>query len=458
MDTQVPRGGLMLIGALSLGVLTGCGGGDRPTRPLTAEAFEAPSTPEGMGADNPVDRPGQVVYAPGDPALAPPVPPGQAAPPVREPGPTVRELVQTPAEAATRPASSGDPIPNGGRPNGVATTTRPAAPGDRYWELGSVIMEVNGQPIFTDTILRDLEKLLSVDAKRLGPDEFRRHAAQRIQQQVELHHRDELEFASADRELGEEDKAMARAMTIGWRQQQITNAGGSLEVARQKAAADNQDFDELVRSQYRKHLIQIFYRKRVIPRIFIPAQAIRNYYEQNKAKEFTQHAAARFRAIKINPKETPTGTKEEAFQKATQIAEQAKTENFAELAARVNDDPAWKSASGDVGWYDKDAFRFSEVEKTVYTLKPGQVSGVISDENLYFVVKLEELKEGKVQAFEEQAVQERIRERLRGEQFEALRRQHVAKLQADAVTRQNPGMLQATLDIVMRRYPQWAMK
>ena len=77
------------------------------------------------------------------------------------------------------------------------------------------------------------------------------------------------------------------------------------------------------------------------------------------------------------------------------------------------------------------------------------------DGSLY-VVKLEDVKEGKVQPFDDLAVQDKIREKLRAEQFQALREKHVIELEKNAITRRNDQAIGEALDIVMRNYPQWA--
>ena len=53
-------------------------------------------------------------------------------------------------------------------------------------------------------------------------------------------------------------------------------------------------------------------------------------------------------------------------------------------------------------------------------------------------------------------MQQQIRKNLEAEQFQELRRKHVSELEKNAITRRNDAMIREALDMVMRRYPQWA--
>ena len=58
-------------------------------------------------------------------------------------------------------------------------------------------------------------------------------------------------------------------------------------MARRKAEADGDDFDELVLAEYRTQMHNVFYRRKVVPRIQITADDMRSYYNANLQREFT---------------------------------------------------------------------------------------------------------------------------------------------------------------------------
>lgn len=482
---RAARAAMLGIGTLSaaaagLAGLTGCGS-DAGPQPLTADAFvrrPAREIADDLGG-NPVDRPGQLVDSGVRPPAAPALPdrPGPAADAdtVREIGPTVRAAVRSPAAEATRPSNAGNggtvpagtvtPPPPVSRPAAdvAAAPPRPTTGPGTYVELGAVLMVVNGRPIFTDKVLTAIEPALAVEAKKRNESNFRELAAALIENQIRLYKRDELEYATAERTLDAQDKALARAITIQWRQKKITEAGGSLELAKRKAIDEQGiDFDEMVERQNRLHLIQIFYQKRVIPLIQVAAADIRDYYNTHKDTEFTTHGSAKFRVIKVEFGRY-AGRKDEALTKADRIQKQAAAApaSFASLAGdrNVNDDALLAGNGGYVlkdGWVDQGAYRVTAVDKAVFQMRPGQVSDLIQTDTAFYIVNVEELKAGGVQPFDDLQVQDRIREKLRAEQFAGLRDKHVADLEKNASTDRKDDAIRGAMNIVMRRYGQWA--
>jgi hypothetical protein len=323
-------------------------------------------------------------------------------------------------------------------------------------------MQVNGQPIYVDKVLKMIEKPLQVQARTNGPLQFQRIAKVHLDQWIQVFEREELEFAIAQRQLSQADEALARALTIDWRQKQITAAGGSLELAKQKAAAEGWEFEELAAQQYRLAMIRIYYQKRVLPQVFLPRRDIWDFYVANKDTLFTHHGRARFRVIKIDPQNPKyPGGKDAAYSRAREVVARAKQEkeDFATLARRHNEDPVWQQSGGYLtpdGWVSENALRLRELEQAAWKLRPGEVSDIVPIEGAFYVVKLEEATPGKTDSFEDLAVQEKIKDELTKRQLAVLRDNHVQKLRSQAVTAEIPGMRDAALEMLMRRYPQWA--
>lgn len=464
-----------LAGGLALaGLVAGCANSEeRTARPLTAEQFHGRGTslpPDGGRlTGSPVDQAGAIRYD----GTGRPAEPGPSADPIATPqkiNPTVDQAVRSPYQSdgnAAAAIGSGPPSTSrvdlddrntiGVPPVGVPPVGNAADGGPRAIDVGFVVMEVNGKPIYSDKVLGALERPLSAEAKKNDEKKFRELARQLLEQQVQLYARDELEVAAADLALEPADKQLAQAMTTQWRQQQITAAGGSEEVARRRAREDGWDFDELVQQQYRLKLVQLFYQKRIIPKIFVPPADQRAYYERNKATEFSQPSRLKFRVIRIDPA-TGFGSNTDAVSFASQVRERAKTEDFATLADEINKDGRGGAVgipdSG--GWVDANSYHSEKVEQAVSKLKPGEVTDVIDDGRMLYIAKLEAVQDPKVQAFDDPAVQAKIIQKLRNAQMQALREAHVKKLQRNAVTRENEGKLNDLLAIVMRKYPEWA--
>jgi hypothetical protein len=366
---------------------------------------------------------------------------------------TVRDSVKAPLVAAAAPgapATSPTTQPWGNSSTGVDQV------------LGSVLADVDGNPIYADKVLAVLDRALAAEAKKYNADQFRDVAADLVQRQVmEFIHAD-VEFAAAKRNLADKDQQIATQETIRWRQQQIAQAGGSVEQARLKARADGADFEDLANQHYRLTMTQIYYQRRVIPEIQISASDIRDYYDQNRDKEFAQPALVRFRVIRIDTDKT--GSREAALDKITHLRDRINAgADFAAVAGEVNDDEALLRHHGDPqpgDWMTQGAFVSDKVDHAVWALQPGQTTDIIEDtvggEDAFFLARLESRKGGVTQPFDDQDVQDKIRETLRRQQFNALREKMRDELEKKAVIRTNPDMMQVTLDMVMQKYPQWA--
>jgi hypothetical protein len=424
-----------------VGFLAGCA--DRTTRPMTSEAFyhRIPEAPESS-----IDQPG-ALYRPREGGAAP-----EPQPPVHEVPKIVSDTVdarQAVDEAATsRPAT-----------RAVAATHPATAPGDTlgtYLTIGGVLAEVNGKAIYADKVFAAIDKALRAKAAEQAEEQFRVTAQKLVDDEVKTEINEELVYAAAQRALSPEEKALADNATERWRQQQITEAGGSLELARRKAQANGDDFDELVSNQGKKMLIRLYYTKKVYPRVQVTADEMRRYYERNRDALFTEHAAARFRLIKIEPERT--GGREKALDKIKDIRRRALAgEDFAQLAKDFNDDLALKRSGGLIGngWIDKGAFKLEDVENAVWKLQPYQLTDIIDSHGAFYLAYLEDVKRGKVMPFESQQVQQQIRETLSAAELRELREQVQDRLMQHAVVNYNPNMMDIALEMAMQRYVRW---
>lgn len=438
--------------ALAVGALAGCGGGG--SQPLSQQRFAA------QPADTisaPVERPGPILYNQVRVDLTSEVPrvevlemkddgPADAA--VGEVSSTVQQQVRSPREAVL--ADPATPAPS----------TQPQAGGDQpiasgYYTIGGVVAEVNGQPIFANRVIGILGRLLQARAQETTLEQFEVEARELITRQVWELVRAELEFAAAQRSLSPADQLLADAMTMTWRDRRITEAGGSLQQAIQRAQLAGEDFDTLLQEQYRTFMTQVYYQKRVIPRIQITADDMRAYYDRHREDQFTQRAEARFRLIKIDPARMET--REAALDRITTMKRQVESgaADFATLASQINHDNYLAQRGGDVGMIQRGAYAIPEVEQAVWDTPEGKVTDVITARNAYYLALVEQKREGRVQQFEEEQVQDTITQTLRAEQFRELREQFLQRLQQQAIIRVDPKMLEIAVEMAIQNYPQW---
>ncbi|HEV7297909.1 MAG TPA: peptidyl-prolyl cis-trans isomerase [Tepidisphaeraceae bacterium] len=417
-------------------------GGCRSTpsaQPLTPSSFYSNQNPAADPPDHPLDKPGVIDYdAPRRPEKSTPAEPLILAP---KPAP-----VPTPAPA---PATTGPTSLNGGAP----VTQQYEDEG--FQVVGFVVAEVNGNPIFADQVIKQLKSALAAEARKLDRDDFRKAAGELIKRQIDTLVMNELEIAAAESRLNEEEKRSADMMTMQWRLQEITRAGGSVQQALENYRSQGLEFDEEVRKQYQQNLVKVFTWRKLMPLIRVNAADMRQYYDGN-ANLYTQFGQATFRVIKIDPKQH--GGRDAAERRAREIRQRALTEDFAELAAsEANDDPIARRTGSLLKDMKKDSYVHEKVEDAVWATKPGEVTDVIADGGAFYIAKVESIQDGTVTPFGDMAVQAGIRERLMSQQFQKLRESHRQRLIQNAVIKGGTGeQLAITLDMAMQNYDQWA--
>lgn len=384
-------------------VLAGCGGSSKPEVPLTSSVFRGPTTMVSVSV----------------------------------------VATSQPVRASVGPA---------------APTTLPAGIFGlgQFQTVGGVVSEVNGYPIYANKVLRSLQSALAAKAPQLSEQQFRAFATSEINRRIMGLQRDELVYGAADRNLEEDDRKLAEQLTMRYRTQLITDAGGSVELARMKAGADGLDFDEEVLDQYRRYMTEVFYRRKVVPRIKISADDLRDYYAANLKTEFSEPEAITFRLIKVDARKA--GSKAAAEQKARDLREEANKGDFGELARMKNDDARLAQSGGKEEAIQRGAYRLEKVEKALWDLAVGEVSPVIEDAGGYYIAKVESRTPGKVADFSERPVQDRIQRTLWARQFRELTDQIEQQLRRNSMVFESRDMIQTAIEMAMQNYPLWAKK
>jgi len=365
----------------------------------------------------------------------------------------VSEAVSLPPEKSALPST----LPAAPAAPAAPTTpaTQPGTSLGSFMQIGAVVTSVNGEPIYADDVLDSLAKLFAAEAKTKDAYAFSVFARREIEKQVGVFISNELEVAAAKKSLDDKEEIFARDWTTAWRLREITLAGGSLEQARAKAAADGMDFDKMVEDKNREVLVQLYYQKKIFPRVQVTAEDIRRYYNAKQKTEFTEQEQAQFRVIRIDG--AKTGGTDKALDKINSVRQRALNgEDFAALAASVNDDPALMRAAGDVGSVQRGAFALEPVEQAVWQIQPGQITEAVKIGDSYYIAKLEVRKDGRVRPFEDETVQKHIERKLRAEQIDARRQQQRRLLMQDAVIYPDPPDFEPVVAMAMQKYAQWA--
>lgn len=416
----------MFIAAVGLLGLLGCDSSAR--RPLTAQAFLPRSSP--------------TAAAPADPPRAdvPQLTPISSSA-------TTHPIVASITAAATQPAPP--------------ATAPLALPDGTFMTLGGVVADVNGTPIYANKVLSLLDKEFAAKAREMDAERFREFARREVERQRQELIADEVEYAAAERELTDDDKKLVDMLTMQYRQKTVIEAGGSVELAKRKAIAEGTTFDEMVQQQHRRLMRDLFYQRRILPRIQVTADDMRQFYKANVDKLYSRQAQAEFRVIKIDPARMGgSDPRAAAIAEINYIRTKAlRGDDFAALASAENHDDYLKSRGGDPGgWIKQGSYLIDAVEKAVWALEPGQITEVIEANGAFYIAKLEAKKPATVRPFEDQSVQDDIQARLRQAQFANLRDKVRADLEAGAAVTANDAQLDLMVEMAMQKYPRWAQR
>ncbi len=420
----------MLCVSAGLCGLSGCSNDPEP-RPLGADQFYRPTDQSGA------------------------LPPGPRPTPVQ---PTPPSAIDTQKAAEAFRTVAGEVKPATSQPTTVPTTVptgakTPSFAEGQFINLGGVIAEVNGNPVYADDVLREVAPALAARAKDLELEKFKAAAAQEISRQVDDMIRAEVEFAAADRNTARDDKELAERLTEQWRSETITANKGSIEATRAAFREQGMSLEDATKERYRINLVRVYYTKKLFPRVQVTAAGMRSYYEANKETKFTVHDNATFRLIKASSKDF--GSEAAAKLKIDDLhARAVKGEDFEELA-KFNQDPMLLKSKGMMGPIDRGAYVLEDVEKAIWATDVGQITPVVKVGGDYYFAKVLEKKLGRVMAFSEEAVQKQISDAVRAEQFGKMRKDMDQQLRKDSVVTKNPQMYENALQMAVQSYPQW---
>jgi peptidyl-prolyl cis-trans isomerase C len=181
-------------------------------------------------------------------------------------------------------------------------------------------------------------------------------------------------------------------------------------VARQRGL----DKDERIRQQIDYNAEEILAQellRQVAADINITEDELRSYYKVNE-KSFSVPETVKARHILVGTQENVSAADEEtARKKAEGILKRVRSgEDFARLAEEFSDDPDSKKKGGDLGFFGRGSM-VKPFEDAAFSMKPGDVSGIIRTNFGFHIIKVEEKKEASIEPFD--TAKDRLRPRLR---------------------------------------------
>lgn len=160
---------------------------------------------------------------------------------------------------------------------------------------------------------------------------------------------------------------------------------------------ENVSMNELEKMHRERLMIDKLIDEEIRKRISISPHEVLSYYEANKTS-FSEPKRAKLWSILI--KVTKERTDEEASELAKQILTRIEAGgDFSSLAKEYSDGP-YKDNGGDMGWVEEGDL-MDKINKVVFALKAGEVSGIINTSLGYHIFKAEEVVESKEKEFRE---------------------------------------------------------
>lgn len=131
-------------------------------------------------------------------------------------------------------------------------------------------------------------------------------------------------------------------------------------------------------------------------------QDLKGYYEQNAARLGGQEERRASHILIAAPKGAPAAEREKAKAKAEELLATVKKapESFADVARKNSQDPGSAANGGDLDFFARGAMT-KAFEDAAFSLKKGEISGVVETEFGYHIIKLTDIKSPKQRSYEE---------------------------------------------------------
>jgi peptidyl-prolyl cis-trans isomerase SurA len=205
---------------------------------------------------------------------------------------------------------------------------------------------------------------------------------------------------------------------------------------------------EDLKAQLRRDLsVAKLFNKEITSHINISDKDIENFYNANRASFNLVEPQMHLAQILVTPAPNPevrnlkndkAQNDEQAQKKILNLLARIRQgEDFAQLAQNYSEDPASAQNGGDLGFISESALERAspELRKTVLSIPPGQVSGVLRTQEGYRILKVIAREPAGQRELNDPRVQQSIRETLQNRKDQLLRAAYVevARNEAEVV-------------------------
>jgi foldase protein PrsA len=308
-----------------------------------------------------------------------------------------------------------------------AAAARQAAPAVSSFQVSDKpVARVNGAVLTDRDLLREMLQIFPYARQHNGFPQTQEASIRQGALQMIIF--EELVYQEAQRR-----KLTVPPQQVAQAEAEFKKQFGSADEYRQYLKVEMGGSERAVREKIKRSLlIEQVLKSDVEDRSVVTLAEARAFYQKNPAR-FDLPESFSFQSISVLPPQNPNDAqKKEGWKRANEALKEAKAtssyQDFGLLAERISEDD-FRVNMGDHRSIEKDQLP-PQVAKALLALKPGQVSGLISIEQAYTIVRLNAHNLAKRRSFEE--VKTDLRSELQKAKYEQLRINLDKKLRANA--------------------------
>lgn len=392
----------------------------------------------------PVTKPTHATTLPAG-ALDPAPAPGPAPVPAQPPAPA--PVVAVPPSPATPSVDLSTTLPAGPSIVQPGAQTRPAQPSQpplpasaKPLPPGEVVavsaLQVNDKFVTVGEILRLAHRELDQIPKNITESTFRLRSAEIVQEVIRGRITQLLVLREAQKRVTEEMTKQIDKELEDLKKEWVAEIGqGSVQKLEAVLKADGTSLKELLEDERNRLVSQAYLREKFIASIYVNHRMLMDYFRKHQA-EFSSEKQVQMQVIaapesaflsrETGGQPTPA-ERARARSQAQAVIEQCAAElkaggDFGQIAMKRS--KGLKAEQGGL-WpmLSAGSFKETRVEEAAFAMAKGQVSDIIQTPTGFYIVKVADVKPGKVARFED--VQEQIESTLRQQQYRRMTDQYL---------------------------------
>src|SRR4030042_2091786 len=199
------------------------------------------------------------------------------------------------------------------------------------------------------------------------------------------------------------------------------------DIAKKKGFNKKPEIKNQIELMINNFLTAVYLQKEIVEKITINDDKAHAYYKDHP-EIFKTPEKIRVKHILIKVAASASDEeKKKASQKAEEVLIKIKGgEDFSKLASEISDDPGTKEKGGGLDFFSKGTM-VPAFEEAAFSLKPGEISGIIETEYGYHIIKMEEKKEALLEPYEN------IKDKVKDQALQEIRKSAVTEFLEKAV-------------------------